>query len=168
VDLLEKEMRRILQFLWWRSEWWRAQVGKRGTTEPAQLEGETAYASRQAAFLAALATSFGTKWTGLAELIKKAWQSPAGPVVPAVVPTLSVAVTEDITAVDMRGVTDGLVTPPVLPPMAALLRRHQRDGEEEEDEGEDEGDEEEGSSGEEDEPIGAVPLRPVRSAYVDT
>jgi hypothetical protein len=27
VDLLEEEMRRVLQFLEWRASWWRAQIG---------------------------------------------------------------------------------------------------------------------------------------------
>jgi hypothetical protein len=148
VDLLEEEMCRILQFLWWWSDWWKEQVGKQGTTEAAQLEGETAYASRQAAFLTGLATSFSTKWTGLAELLETARAS-------AVAPMAIEAVVEE-TAV------------------GALLRRRQLHGDEDEgatsdSEGvEEEGDEEGGSSGEEDEPIGVVPLRQVKSAYVDT
>ncbi|KAJ7250007.1 hypothetical protein C8J57DRAFT_1521603, partial [Mycena rebaudengoi] len=50
VDLLEEEMRRVVQFSMWRSEWWKDQVGQKGLDKGAQLEGETAYALRQSAF----------------------------------------------------------------------------------------------------------------------
>ncbi|KAJ7026189.1 hypothetical protein C8F04DRAFT_1212668 [Mycena alexandri] len=59
VDLLEEEMRRVLQFLTWRAGWWEEQIGRRGLPEGSQREGETAYAARQAA------------WSGLAELVRK-------------------------------------------------------------------------------------------------
>ncbi|KAJ7709422.1 hypothetical protein B0H16DRAFT_1745825 [Mycena metata] len=71
IDLLEEEMRRILQFLAWRSEWWMDRVESRGLAERAQLEGETAYALRQAVFHADLAEHFATLWVGLPELIRR-------------------------------------------------------------------------------------------------
>ncbi|KAJ7233660.1 hypothetical protein C8J57DRAFT_1576180 [Mycena rebaudengoi] len=39
VDLLEEEMRRVVQFSMWRSEWWKDQVGQKGLDKGAQLEG---------------------------------------------------------------------------------------------------------------------------------
>ncbi|KAF7368058.1 CxC2 domain-containing protein [Mycena sanguinolenta] len=58
VDLLEEEMRRVTVFLRWRSEWWRQMVGQRELPVGPQLEGETAYALRQADVQAHLADSF--------------------------------------------------------------------------------------------------------------
>ncbi|KAJ6532232.1 hypothetical protein DFH09DRAFT_1092897 [Mycena vulgaris] len=69
VDLLEEEVRRIAQFLRWRSEWWQEQVGKRGLEEGPQAEGETAYAMRQAGLQADLSTRFTGMWSALPELI---------------------------------------------------------------------------------------------------
>ncbi|KAJ7292244.1 hypothetical protein C8J57DRAFT_1445287 [Mycena rebaudengoi] len=71
VDLLEEEMRRVVQFSMWRSEWWKDQVGQKGLDKGAQLEGETAYALRQSAFQAALATNFSAKWAQLPTLIEE-------------------------------------------------------------------------------------------------
>ncbi|KAJ7096928.1 hypothetical protein C8R44DRAFT_544615, partial [Mycena epipterygia] len=62
VDLLEEEMRRILQFLTWRSMWWEAQVDLRGLPEGPQREGETAYALRQAKLQADLGIGFAKRW----------------------------------------------------------------------------------------------------------
>ncbi|KAJ6566718.1 hypothetical protein B0H19DRAFT_1025332 [Mycena capillaripes] len=47
VDLLEEEMRRVLQFLRWRSQWWAKQVGRKPGLDGPQLEGEMVYAIRQ-------------------------------------------------------------------------------------------------------------------------
>ncbi|KAJ7108379.1 hypothetical protein C8R43DRAFT_1091876 [Mycena crocata] len=54
VDLLEEEMRRILKFFTWWSGWWTSLIGQREPVSDAQSEGETAYASRQAALRIAL------------------------------------------------------------------------------------------------------------------
>ncbi|KAJ6608385.1 hypothetical protein B0H10DRAFT_2068058 [Mycena sp. CBHHK59/15] len=70
VDLLEEEMRRILQFLTWRADWWMTRIDLRGLPDGAQREGETAYAARQAALQRDLHKSFTFKWKGLAELIR--------------------------------------------------------------------------------------------------
>ncbi|KAJ7763712.1 hypothetical protein B0H16DRAFT_1454979 [Mycena metata] len=67
LDLLEEEMRRILQFLRWRAEWWDARAGQRphapedeaeavpgvayAPKHPAYTEGNVAYAKRQATIL---------------------------------------------------------------------------------------------------------------------
>ncbi|KAJ7347689.1 hypothetical protein DFH08DRAFT_646279, partial [Mycena albidolilacea] len=62
VDLLEEEMRHIRQFLVWRAEWWKAKVDRRGLSDGPQLEGEMAYALRQAGIQAALAKDFAKEW----------------------------------------------------------------------------------------------------------
>jgi hypothetical protein len=69
VDLLEEEMRRIRQFLVWRAEWWKAKVDRRGLSDGPQLEGETAYALRQAGIQAARAKDFAEEWVNLPGLI---------------------------------------------------------------------------------------------------
>ncbi|KAJ7077653.1 hypothetical protein B0H15DRAFT_924930 [Mycena belliarum] len=58
VDLLEEEMRRIRQFLVWRSDWWLEKIGLRGLEDGPQAEGEAAYAYRQAALQADLCGHF--------------------------------------------------------------------------------------------------------------
>jgi hypothetical protein len=71
VALLEEEMRRIKQFLSWRSDWWWTQVGRRADkVDAVQLEGDTAYARRQADIQSRLSTAFEMKWTDLAEAIR--------------------------------------------------------------------------------------------------
>ncbi|KAJ7112861.1 hypothetical protein C8R43DRAFT_903440, partial [Mycena crocata] len=71
IDLLEEEMRRILQFLTWRSDWWAERAGGRGSEPGPQLEGEMAYAQRQAKLQADLRDKFATMWKELPELIRK-------------------------------------------------------------------------------------------------
>ncbi|KAJ6590439.1 hypothetical protein DFH09DRAFT_1074071 [Mycena vulgaris] len=71
VSLLEGEMRRILQFLRWHEGWWLEQVGRRGLSDGAQLEGETAYTVRQAKVQRDLHDSFSQKWRDLPELIQR-------------------------------------------------------------------------------------------------
>ncbi|KAK6969028.1 hypothetical protein R3P38DRAFT_2671570 [Favolaschia claudopus] len=71
VDLLEEEIRRIDQFLRWRADWWISQAGRRSLPEGPQLEGETAYALRQAAIQRTLATEFAEEWKGLGDLIRR-------------------------------------------------------------------------------------------------
>ncbi|KAJ6538207.1 hypothetical protein DFH09DRAFT_1249732 [Mycena vulgaris] len=62
VDLLEEEMDRVLRFMGWRADWWRAQIGLRGLPEGPQLEGETAYALGQAALQEELLEVFAKDW----------------------------------------------------------------------------------------------------------
>jgi hypothetical protein len=69
--LLEEEMRRILAFLTWRSNWWMEKVNRRGLPDGPQREGETAYALRQAAIQATLAAEFVKQWEGLDDLIRR-------------------------------------------------------------------------------------------------
>ncbi|KAJ7843314.1 hypothetical protein B0H14DRAFT_3456232 [Mycena olivaceomarginata] len=55
---------------WGRRDWWLGRVGLRGLAEGPQREGETAYATRQAAIQATLAKEFRNEWEGLDDLIK--------------------------------------------------------------------------------------------------
>ncbi|KAJ7114174.1 hypothetical protein C8R43DRAFT_1091380 [Mycena crocata] len=70
VDLLEEEMRRIAQFLLWRSEWWVGRVDLRELPEGPQREGETAYAMRQAKLHADTRMHFLVLWKDLPVLIQ--------------------------------------------------------------------------------------------------
>ncbi|KAJ7046193.1 hypothetical protein C8F04DRAFT_938986 [Mycena alexandri] len=71
VDLLEEEMRRILQFLTWRGRWWRERADGRGREDGPQREGERAYAYRQARLQEQLCAGFADKWAHLPELVRK-------------------------------------------------------------------------------------------------
>ncbi|KAF7358019.1 hypothetical protein MVEN_00849000 [Mycena venus] len=71
VDLLEEEMRHVLQFLQWRGRWWMEQVGQRDLEDGPQLEGETAYAIRQAGVQRRLHSLFVEAWEGMAALVEK-------------------------------------------------------------------------------------------------
>ncbi|KAF7346849.1 hypothetical protein MSAN_01824100 [Mycena sanguinolenta] len=71
VDLLEEEMRRVKDFLRWRSEWWTARVDGRQPPAGPQREGEAAYATRQAAICATMAAEFTKEWEALAGLIRR-------------------------------------------------------------------------------------------------
>jgi ABC-type proline/glycine betaine transport system substrate-binding protein len=75
VDLLEEEMRRVLQFLEWRANWWRGRVGLRAEQQPEALrEGHAAYAYKQAGYMAGLRTGFKEEWSSVAKLIEGARQ----------------------------------------------------------------------------------------------
>ncbi|KAF7300905.1 hypothetical protein MKEN_01317000 [Mycena kentingensis (nom. inval.)] len=74
LDLLEEEMRRILQYLQWRAHWWESRRALRENSErsEAQIEGENAYALRQAALQRALRDSFEREWEKLPAFIADA------------------------------------------------------------------------------------------------
>jgi hypothetical protein len=64
VDLLEEEMRRILVFLEWKAQWWRALRDGRPTVEGEELrEGLLAYAERQAVIQDEMKARFSKDWT---------------------------------------------------------------------------------------------------------
>ncbi|KAJ6472963.1 hypothetical protein DFH09DRAFT_1343669 [Mycena vulgaris] len=84
VDLLEEEMRRILQFLRWKADWWQGLAGKRppapsegemkeriayAPSHKAYAEGNIAYSRRQAARLLKLAALFEKKWEDVPDFI---------------------------------------------------------------------------------------------------
>jgi hypothetical protein len=70
VDLLEEEMRRVLQFLEWRASWWRAQIGVRAEGQSEELrEGHVVYVHTQAAYMEGLRTKFQTQWKDVPTLL---------------------------------------------------------------------------------------------------
>ncbi|KAJ7776650.1 hypothetical protein DFH07DRAFT_865726 [Mycena maculata] len=69
VDLLEEEMRRTVELHCWQARWWRDQVGRKGLLEGPQLEGETAYALRQAALRDTMANECISEWKELPECV---------------------------------------------------------------------------------------------------
>lgn len=71
VDLLEEEMRRVLQFLDWRAEWWQSQVGLRVEKQPEEAlrEGHAAYAMKQAGYMKAMRARFAKNWEGVEKLL---------------------------------------------------------------------------------------------------
>ncbi|KAJ7750128.1 hypothetical protein DFH07DRAFT_869155 [Mycena maculata] len=75
VGLLEEEMCRTVELHCWWACWWRDQVGQKGLLEGPQLEGETAYALRQAALRDTMADECISEWKDLPQLI---WRGRAG------------------------------------------------------------------------------------------
>jgi hypothetical protein len=70
TDLLEEEMRRMLQFFQWCADWWRARVGLRAAQQDEALrEGHGSYALKQAACQDGMRASFEDQWRGLARLV---------------------------------------------------------------------------------------------------
>nr|GAT50926.1 predicted protein [Mycena chlorophos] len=78
LDLLEEEMRRILQFLIWRADWWDERASLReNNTETAGdstelREGLHAYSARQAALQRELSEAFKRDWQNLPAFIADA------------------------------------------------------------------------------------------------
>ncbi|KAJ7616548.1 hypothetical protein FB45DRAFT_1034871 [Roridomyces roridus] len=70
VDLLEEEMRRVKEFMTWRSDWWVARTQWRESEEEAMREGLAAYALRQAALFRGMREAFSAKWVALPDLIE--------------------------------------------------------------------------------------------------
>ncbi|KAJ7810115.1 hypothetical protein B0H13DRAFT_2248680 [Mycena leptocephala] len=80
VDLGEEEMRRVPDFLDWRSEWWRSRVGLRAALQPEEAlrEGHSAYAHKQAGIMEGLSASFRLQWAdveGFLELARAEYAS---------------------------------------------------------------------------------------------
>jgi hypothetical protein len=73
TDLLEEEMRRVLQFFQWSADGWRAQVGSRAARQDEALrEGHGSYALKQAACQDGMRAGFEDQWRGLAGLVADA------------------------------------------------------------------------------------------------
>ncbi|KAJ7033004.1 hypothetical protein C8F04DRAFT_958270 [Mycena alexandri] len=86
LDLLEEEMRRILQFLRWRADWWEQRAGQRpqapeddadrvpgvayAPKHAAYAEGNVAYTKRQAEILRTRAQQFEEMWVDAADFIE--------------------------------------------------------------------------------------------------
>lgn len=66
VELLQEEMRRVLQFLGWKADWWdeRARLWEldMSTADLAQSEGNFAFAKQQASFYRSLQAHFKGMW----------------------------------------------------------------------------------------------------------
>ncbi|KAH7918603.1 hypothetical protein BV22DRAFT_1024324 [Leucogyrophana mollusca] len=62
VELLEEEMRRVLQYLRWHATWWDNQSDRRTQPDPAEREGLRAFAVRQADHRRTLAAQFTALW----------------------------------------------------------------------------------------------------------
>ncbi|KAF8172212.1 hypothetical protein K438DRAFT_1981661 [Mycena galopus ATCC 62051] len=74
VDLLQEEMRRVLQFLRWCAAWWRSRARARAAQQEDEVlrEGHAAYAHKQAAYMDGLHDDFEGKWAGVAVLLEDA------------------------------------------------------------------------------------------------
>ncbi|KAJ6466504.1 hypothetical protein DFH09DRAFT_1485378 [Mycena vulgaris] len=72
VDLLEEEMRRVVQFMDWRADWWRSLLGLRAAVQPdaALREGHAAYAHKQAGIMAGLSARFQELWKDVPAYLK--------------------------------------------------------------------------------------------------
>lgn len=60
--LLREEMRRVLRYLGWQAEWWRARVGLRSDWTAEVAAGARAYAYKQATWHDRLAGYLRVKW----------------------------------------------------------------------------------------------------------
>ncbi|KAJ7249573.1 hypothetical protein C8J57DRAFT_1079532, partial [Mycena rebaudengoi] len=71
VDLLEEEMRRIVQFLSWRGSWWESQKDRRAevVSNPRQREDHNAFVTRQAGLMWGLSACFISWWLPVAQLL---------------------------------------------------------------------------------------------------
>jgi hypothetical protein len=62
VQLTVEEMRRVLSYLQWKSEWWLARHSLRSGTTKELNEGLSAYATKQHALLQRMARRFAAQW----------------------------------------------------------------------------------------------------------
>ena len=62
VELLQEEMRRVIEFFEHKARWWREQVVRRTSVAPALARGLAAYAEKQAAVFDSLALDCATLW----------------------------------------------------------------------------------------------------------
>ncbi|KAK6981627.1 CxC2 domain-containing protein [Favolaschia claudopus] len=72
VDLVEEEMRRVLEFLEWKAGWWIALIGQREgvNTDAVSNEGFTAYAQRQSRIQLDLRARFQANWRDVPAYIR--------------------------------------------------------------------------------------------------
>ncbi|KAJ7609754.1 hypothetical protein DFH06DRAFT_1016897 [Mycena polygramma] len=72
VDLVEEEMRRVLEFLAWKSLWWLEQIDQRPDVVADEIlrEGFTAYARRQSRMQTELRSRFVESWKDVPRYIK--------------------------------------------------------------------------------------------------
>lgn len=77
TSILEEEMRRILAFLSWHTDWWDQQATHRPDLEAATQEGLASYARRQATIRRALRQRFKELWLQV-PAIKQFWTKDEG------------------------------------------------------------------------------------------
>jgi hypothetical protein len=65
VELTLEEMRRVLCFMDWRAQYWRALVPEGQLNDPTLQEGMAAFAMKQAYIAQAMAQNFSQKWAPL-------------------------------------------------------------------------------------------------------
>jgi hypothetical protein len=76
VDLVEEEMRRVLEFQNWKAQWWMTLVSERpGVTDENLREGLAAYAERQSQIQLDLRQRFATNWRYLPQYIQDGRES---------------------------------------------------------------------------------------------
>jgi hypothetical protein len=71
VELLQEEMRRVLEFLGWQSNWWRREAVRWEGLPVDQLEGYKAYGIHQAECRQALCIHFQFLWRDVDKLVKQ-------------------------------------------------------------------------------------------------
>jgi phage-related protein len=69
IEILKEEMRRVLQFFLWHEGWWRSKASGWEGLSPAEAEGLSAYASRQAAIRGGLYVKFKALWSDVPKLL---------------------------------------------------------------------------------------------------
>lgn len=69
VELLQEEMRRVLQFFSWQVEWWEGQVSRLSGVTAEHEEGVIAYAMRQAHIRRSMRANCVQLWAGTRELL---------------------------------------------------------------------------------------------------
>ena len=61
-DLVVEEMRRVVEYLDWKAQWWRSQGTRRTGLSPMVMRGLGAYTTRQALVYEQMAKSFAGDW----------------------------------------------------------------------------------------------------------
>lgn len=74
VELLKEEMRRVLRYLQWRADWWRARETRWEDLDAEVSDGLRAYAARQAAGCIAIMVHFRMKWDE--KVVRTAMEAP--------------------------------------------------------------------------------------------
>ena len=64
-ELIQEEMRRVLQYLTWEAAWWRAQGSRRQAITVELSQGLQAYSEKQACLREALAQKFARQWAAV-------------------------------------------------------------------------------------------------------
>ncbi|KAJ7723031.1 hypothetical protein B0H14DRAFT_2642015 [Mycena olivaceomarginata] len=76
INLLEEEMRCMLQFLQWRADWWTSLVGFQAEKQEALAlwQGHAAYVRKQAGYMQGLRDHFEHQWRDVVKEPETAWK----------------------------------------------------------------------------------------------